>query len=314
MSQDYSALLSPYEPLIISERHRTLTQHTLDLFARYSSAADLKDRVASAFLSSTFEVFCAPPAATIEESILSIKFLLVFFIADDAPTGVLDAFIADMERPGRDASGALARCYQDLTQDFNAARCDTDRFSTALRIMCISMLKEKRADKTVMTEDEFRQLRKNSVGVPSYTECWRTIRGLAPSPSLDAALLESNLLDIACELAYISNDIGSLERDEARALIDPMGVDPNLVLLRARALGNRTEALDQLIELHNTRVAEFQERERRLLGSEHGMDPALLGYLDILRATVNGNLATTRHLVPMRYEGALSRTARLLAV
>jgi hypothetical protein len=170
---------------------------------------------------------------------------------------------------------------------------------------------EKRANKSTMREDEYRRLRKHTVAVPAYTECWRTIRGISFSPPLEAALNRSELRDMAAEIVYLVNDIGSLDRDEEAARNGPDNVDPNFVLLRTRVLGDRDAALADVIRLENRRIADFRRNARLLLKSEHGADPLLHAYLEILRSTISGNLATTKHLAPMRYRGATEALAQV---
>ena len=312
---DCRHLLSRFDDLMVDERHRSLTLQALEWSLQRAVDPDFSRHAKEAFLSSTFEVFCAPRSPTAKESLLSIKFLLIFFKADDAPIPMLSEFIAQLDgRQDTDKTsppGELQACYDELIADFHALRCDPSGFQGALRDMCHAMRSEKQFDKEAMTVSEFRRLRKHSVGVPSYTECWRTIRGFSFSRTLADELRRHAILDTAAELAYLANDIGSIDRDEQTARADPQSVDPNFVMLRMRDLGTREGALDEVIALHNTKVADFRRVEHQLLKSEHGNDPALHGYLEILRCTVNGNLATTNHLVPMRYEGAAEPLSRL---
>jgi hypothetical protein len=309
------SLLVGFEALMIDDRHRELTRLALDLAVTRSADPDLGKHAKEAFLSSTFEVFCAPPSATLEESLTSAKFLLIFFKADDASPQLLDEFTPHLNQTdGSDHPGELRGCYDDLMADFQAQGRDSSGFREALGHMCAAMQEEKRANKETMTEAEYRRLRRHTVAVPAYTECWRTIRGITFSPGLAADPRLSEALDLAAELVYIVNDVGSFERDERTAALDPQDVDPNLVHLRARVSGDPESAFREVIDLHNARVTELQRVERALLASEHGQEPALRGYLEILRCTVNGNLATTRHLIPMRYEGAAERLAKLIAL
>ena len=289
---------------MVGEHHHALTHRTLAWALERTGSLDTERHAKEAFLSSTFEVFCAPPDATPDENFVSMKFLLVFFRADDAKPSVLDEFVPHMDGNGAIAPGELSTYYDELLMDFRELNRDTRGFRSALRSMCTSMQLEKRADKTEMKESEYRQLRKHIVGVPAYTECWRTIRGVSFSPGLEAAVRQARLQELAAEIVYLVNDIGSLERDEATAQDDPDNVDPNFVLLRMRALGCRDAALTEVVQLENQRIADFQRLERLLLQSEHGSDPALCAYLEILRSTINGNLATMKHLVPMRYPSA----------
>jgi hypothetical protein len=223
----------------------------------------------------------------------------------------LDEFLPRLEGAMSSATGELHSCYDALILDFEAMSRDTSGFRHAMRGMCKSMQIEKRADKGAMSEDDFRSLRKHTVAVPAYTECWRTIRGIAFSPQLGETVVLSGILDLACEIVYLVNDIGSLGRDEQTAHDDPTNADSNFVRLRARALGDRDAALAEVIRLDNQRIADFQRAEQLLLRSEHGADPSLHAYLNILRCTVNGNLATTKHLVPFRYQGASEALSRI---
>lgn len=306
--------LARYAPLMVSDYHQALAHRALVWSLQRTGAVDLDRQAKEAFLSSAFEIFCAPPAATPEENFLSMKFLLVFFRADDAPATLLDEFVPWMDGERECATEALRTYYQELSRDFEAMGRDARGFHDALRGMCASMQIEKRADKATMSEAEYRRLRTHTVAVPAYTECWRVIRGISFSPELGAALSRSRLRDRAAEIVYLVNDIGSLDRDEEVAREDPGNVDPNFVLLRMRALGDRDAALAEVIERENRLIAEFRQAEQGLLQSEHGADPALRAYLEILRSTINGNLATTKHLGPMRYPAAASALARVHVV
>jgi hypothetical protein len=307
--------LSRFDSLMVDERHRVLARRALEQSARWATTPDHSEHAKQAFLASTFEVFCEPPLATLEESVLSIEFLLIVFKTDDASPVVLDELIPHLSTSQgsvpANAPGELYARYDELMKSFRRMDRDATSFRDALRSMCVSMQIEKRADKVTMTEEEFHQLRKEVIAVRAFAECWRTIRGVSFSPGLSAALRSSAILDTAAELAYLANDLGSLDRDEQTARTDPQSVDPNFVLLRMRTLGNREAAISEAIALHNAKIADFRRAEAQLLASEHGAEPALRGYLEILRCTVNGNLATTKYLVPMRYEGAGEPLSRL---
>lgn len=313
-----SALLARFDGLMVDEHHRALARRALDWSLQRAVAPDPREHAKEAFLASTFEVFCEPPLATLEESFLSIKFLLFFFKADDASEAVLDELVPLLDgqegaRPGSAAS-VLKAYYDELIADLRSLRRDPKGFQDSLRRTCLSMQVEKRADKATMTEAEFRRLRGEVAAVAPYVECWQTIRGICFSPALDEALRRSAILAITSELVYLVNDLGSFDRDQEAARVDPHGADPNIVLIRMRTLRDPEAARSEVIALHDARIADFQRAERRLLASEHGSDPALHAYLTLLRCTVKGNLTTTRHLGPLRYKGATETLSRLLTL
>src|SRR4051812_24529674 len=163
--------LSRYDALMVDDSHRELTERTLQWSRQHTQSTDTDRQAKEAYLSSTFEIFCAPPAATPEENFVSMKFLLVFFRADDAPPALLDEFVPWMDGEGGQATSDLSTYYDALMHDFAEMGRDADGFRRALRGMCTAMQAEKRANKTTMGEDDYQRLRKHTVAVPAYTEC-----------------------------------------------------------------------------------------------------------------------------------------------
>jgi hypothetical protein len=111
---------------------------------------------------------------------------------------------------------------------------------------------------------------------------------------------------VAVELIYISNDLGSLEKDAEAARKQPSGGDLNLVLLRARELGSQPEALRQLVALYHARVQDFLRLREELIGTEHWHERSVRDSVEMLRRVTNGNLGAIRHLMATRYPGALA--------
>lgn len=311
-TRDFSDSVRRLEPFFISAKHRALMDCALEI-AVGASGRPNDDAIKEAFLSCTFDFFCAPPHVTAPQHALSLRFLDIFFKADDAPQKVLEELADWMYSPqGLPASLLASRC-DSLLCDLHQAGCHVDLFKDALRLMCLSMRDEREMDKSSMTEEQFHHLRRHTVAVPSYTEIWRSILGLKPSEGLHAALQRAGVAFAACQLVYIVNDLGSFERDVKNAR-NPELADSNFVLMLARDLPSEEAGIDEAIRRHNKIVHDFQSAERQLLGSKHGKDPCLLGYLEILRCTINGNLAATRHLVPMRYPNSEKRLAALFDV
>ena len=131
--------LSHYAPFMTSDYHHELTRRTLAWSLELTKNLDDRRHAKEAFLSSTFEVFCAPPDATPQENFISMKFLLVFFRADDAPPTLLDDFIPWIDGLGSGATGELGAYYNELLLDFDTMRRDASGFREALRGMCTSM-------------------------------------------------------------------------------------------------------------------------------------------------------------------------------
>jgi hypothetical protein len=268
-----------------------------------------------AFMSTTFEVYCAPPEATLQESLLGAKYIVVFFKADEAPSWELDGFVSYLET-SRCATppGELQGCYDSLLQELQRMRRDTTAFQAAVREMCVAMQEERKLDRETMTEEQYRSIRKHIVAVPSYSACWEAVLGQRLSVEAQQALDATGVLYLVAEIVYLCNDLGSLERDEETVRNDPQKVDLNFVLLQMRTLRDRDPAIRAGINLYNQRVEEFQAIRSNLARSKYWSEQPLPGYLERLRSIANGNLTATKHLIAQRYGGSQERLDQLRAI
>lgn len=307
-----------FDALMLDTRHRALAQRLFSWSIERSRDPDVGEHAKRAFLASTFGQSCAPRDASLEEIFLSTKFLMIFFLIDDAPSSVMDEFASQLaaEPPASplDHHVEFLGYYRDLMSNLRDMGRDTRSLEHALQDIFLAMREEKRTIAHEWTFEKLLCIRKVVIGIPAFSECWRAIRKLSFTPAVQASASQSRVLDITCEIACIVNDIASFGRDEQMMLSDPEHADPNLALLRMRELGDRRLAVEEAIEWYNRKVNEFREVERSLLATVHGSDPSMRGYLDILRCAIVGDLATSKHLAPLRYEGsreALDRLVRL---
>lgn len=299
---DLEALLEPYRSSMVNELHWEVSRRVLARSLRHSYRQQPASSYArEAYMAVTFDFFCAPPGATLEQNVLGAWLTLVFFKADDGATSELEAFL----EPGRAGEGTeLQACYEELREELRAMGRETGRLDAALRQMCACMLEERRLDKATLTEEQYHRLRHHTVGVPSYTACRVALLGLSLSEEAWRELEDSALLEATAALVYTANDLGSLERDEEVAQAQPQRQDLSLVLLKKRLLGSRDAAIQQTVELYHQRREQFIQARRRLARSPLWAEPAVREYVEVLRAMANGNVAATRHLVPLRYSGS----------
>jgi len=299
-----SKLLEPYRGLMRDARHWELTCRLLEWSLPYAARGeDPAAQAREVFVSSTFEVYCGPPDATLEESLLGAELIVAFLKADDGPAEELDAFLATPEGTPP-APTELGACHEAWLEGLRRMGRDTRGPRAAFRQMCEHMREERKLDRSTVTEARYRELRRYIVAVPVYVACWAAIRVLTPSERASEALRRSGLLFLTSELVYTSNDLGSLERDEAAARQQPGQGDLNLVLLWARETGSREEAVRQVVALYHERVRDFVRLREELAGSEHWSERAVRDYVELLRCVANGHLDATRRLMAMRYPGA----------
>jgi hypothetical protein len=309
--------LAAFEEFMLDDAHRALARRIFAWSLSCSQDPDVREHAARSFFASTFGSLCAPRSASAEQVDISIKFLMIFFQIDDAPSSTMDElYLPYLEGWGTSATTGVAYEFQhyhdSLMSHFDPDRSETHDFRAALRDICRAMQMEKAADRQAWSEEEMLRIRKVIVGIPAFSACWRAIRRISLSPEIMAALRETDPLDITCEAACLVNDIASFDRDEQTARTDPANVDPNLVVLRMRTLGDREAALESAIRWYNAKVGDFHRAETSLLQGEHGRDPALQAYLEILHCAIAGDLTTSKWLVPLRYEGSAAALSQLV--
>jgi hypothetical protein len=71
-------------------------------------------------------------------------------------------------------------------------------------------------------------------------------------------------------------------------------------------MGSHPEALRQVVALYHERVQDFVRLRAELAGTEHWHEPSVRDSVELLRRVTNGNLGAIRHLMAMRYPGALA--------
>jgi hypothetical protein len=303
------ALLAPYRSQMLDARHVELTRRLLDWSLQHAYREVEPALLArEAYVSSTYDLYCCPPGATLEENLLGAKFIVCFLKADDGPDEELASFLASPEG-GSSAPTELRSCHDAWMKELLDQGLDTQGARAAFREMCTWMQVERGVDRTQLTEARYREFRRYTIAVPAYLACWTAIRALSLSERAHEAL--RGLIDVALELVYISNDLGSLERDEEAARRQPSGSDPNLVLLRARETGSRQEAIHQVVALHHEKARAFLRLRAELAGTEFWDDRAVRDHVEFLRCMTNGNLAATRHLMATRYPGTQALLERL---
>lgn len=238
---------------------------------------------------------------------------MVFFLADDANA----AGIVDMSRvlsggPAQTSEGdTFLRYYRSLMDSFDARRPEVQEFDQTLHRFLATVLVEKTTAKELWTLEDFLAIRKIVVGIPAFSDCWRALRGISFSDQTRRAVHESSILDITCELAGLVNDIASFDRDADAVRAGDPNADPNLVVFMMRQR-SREAALEHAIRWYNHKVEEFHRIEQTLLAGPCGRDQTLRDYVEVLHRAIVGDLATSKHLGPLRYEGSRHSLDRLL--
>ncbi|WP_309893969.1 terpene synthase family protein [Archangium sp.] len=299
-----SRLLEPLRTQMRDARHWELTCRLLDWSLQHLKREEPSALARRAYVASTFDTYCGAPGASLEEHLLGASFLVAFFTADDGPDEALKSFLATADA-APSAPTELRTCHDAWLEGMGQTGQDLRGPRAAFRTLCEWMLVERRVDPSTVTEAQYRELRQYTIAVPLYVGCWKALRALRPSERADEALRRSGLLELTTELVYLANDLGSLERDEEAARRQQPDAELNLVILRTRVLGSRQEAIRQVLAQYHERLQDFRRRRAELADTEHWRERAVRDSVEHQRAVVNGNVATTLHLMALRYPGAL---------
>lgn len=313
------SLLATYRQLMQNERHWELTRQTLSWSMAHTSRR-LSDAfyTQEAFVSATFGFYCSPGWARFEHILIGARSCVVFAKADEASGDELDAFVTRLSdddgscgRVATEVFGELATSYTALISELQQYGCDTATVQVSVLEMCTAMQREKACNRSTITEDEYRQIRGCTIGVPYYAKCWESTLGLRFSEQAARSFQVENTLGLVAELVYISNDLGSLERDEAASCVNECEADLNLVLLRTRNGSSRQAAISETVDLYNHRVRQLDAIFAALSRSEPWAEAAVRSYVDVLGSIVNGNLSAMKLLIQVRYPGSKTRLDQL---
>jgi hypothetical protein len=183
---------------------------------------------------------------------------------------------------------------------------DPARFLHAVRDTIAHRLREREVDARTIGWDEHWRIRRHTIAVAPYVWCRSITRNLDWPDDTDHALRDSGVIALAAEAVARANDLASHQRE---ALPTP-GLDRplslNSVLHYARDLGD----LDAAVATARDACGETVQRlEAAFWSLRHaGLEPDAEHHLEIVAATVNGNLDALAQLSATRYRGS----ARLL--
>jgi hypothetical protein len=309
--QDFSA----YRELMVDERHHEIARRLLDWLLRHCSCEHPDRHPQDAFYASVFEIFCAPEGSSMAEILSVAQCGALFFLADDAPAGGVPGLqaLADYFQTGRIvADDELSNCFVSLRDSLRRGGHQTALMESAVRDWVTHTLQEQSVDFETLTWQEQRALRRHTVFVPSYVACGRVVRDLLFSPVVEEYMRVSGILELAADIVTIANDIGSLEREASESRNEHAGVSFNYVLQEAALSGDLDAAVRAATERHNHLVAQFRHVAHTVSISVHtAHEPRVREYVQLVQAMVDGNLETTRHLVPHRFPGSWAHLQQL---
>jgi hypothetical protein len=265
-------------------------------------------RRAKAEVIATFACLCEPDAPTPAGTHLAARLLAIILYLDDLPKLLLNDRIREMRDAVDGSSRALqcpqARAFATYLDDLGLYG-DTTWFRRQFEL-CLSALSE---EAQLLTEGplnvaSYKSVRPRVIFVEEYMWTWLLSEGL---PFDGEALKRTvRLRNLASEVAYLVNDLGSVERERGAA-----HENANLVFLLEREEGmSEQEAIQSVIRMHNETAISYRSEANEL--RESFGTPAVLAIANIVQAVVRGNLATTKRLSAARYPGAERALAQLL--
>jgi hypothetical protein len=264
-------------------------------------------RRAKAEAIATFACLCAPADPSPAGMLLAVRLLAIILYLDDLPKDRLgpcwremfevlrpEGLLPTLPQPKALAAYVQAlACYGDTTwfkQQFERCLFAVRDEATLLANGPLSVV-------------SYKAIRPRLIFVEEYLWTWL----LSERLPFDAAALERTvrLRNLASDVAYLVNDLGSVDRDRAP------GRDPNLVFLLQHEQGvSEEQAIETVTRLHDETAQAYRAEANDV--RMPGATPAALAIADVVEFVVRGNLATTRKLSGVRYPGAEERLARLV--
>lgn len=270
--------------------------------------------------SAAWATVCSWPHPALHEYLPSARFLVLFFLLDDASSVEQEDFIRVLRQGDLACTRdhGLVRLYNDLFSNLDVLSSSSvgrRRFEISLIEMSEGMWSERCSDATLVDEEFMFSTRRRSVGVEAYLDSWLVAKKIEFTDRQEAELsMAAELRRLSVDLVILANDLASLEKDLAHSRVEPAAVDPNLVLIRARRTRSIELAVGEVVQMYNECIRAFKEKETRLLESAVPLSELGVEYLQLLKNNIDGNAEGHRRLVAIRYPGAMERLSALSTV
>lgn len=285
--------LAAFRRFFTDDRHVALTDALLTWSLRHCAC----DRgtpwhARSSFYSATFAHHCAPPDATWQEVSSSGKFLVVCFSIDDGPRDELQLLTRQLTAGQPPRAGELGQLHQALLADLRASTADTAHVERGLIAYCSAAAVEGTRDARRITPEQFHDTRRSLIAADGFIALWRSLRDL-PAPH------DEHVVDRVAEMAYLINDLASLEKETQPGSQD--APESNYILFTAARSGlTIQEATTRAVDRYNALADTLARAE---------VGP----FTTLLHAFVDGYLHTHLVLSGTRYPGAEQNLRRLRA-
>jgi hypothetical protein len=269
-------------------------------------AAAESRRRAKAEAIATFACLCAPADPSPGGLLVAARLLAIILCLDDLSKDRLNQVTEEMFEvlrvPGGAPAEPQARALAAYLHELDGYG-DTSFFRRQFEQCLLAVREETRLLAAgPLTIESYQDIRPRLIFVEEYIWTWL----ISERMPFDADSVErtGRLRRLASDVAYLVNDLGSVDKDRAP------DCDPNLVFLIARDRGiSEEQAILMVVRWHDETANAYRAELKDLRAP--GATPAVLAIADVVDFTVRGNLATTRKLSKVRYPGAEERLAQL---
>lgn len=297
-------------PSVTETRIAELAAHVSEWACAHGLFAGLtnEQQAAKARVIATFVVFCSPERPSAWGQQLAAHITAVFFYLDDLPrewvepeaVKLLHVLTSPDSRGQGEYSGPQLALIEYLSQVEQVD--EAGHYRRELGSLFRAMIAEaRRIQLGPWTLSDFEEYRLNVIFVREYVWSWLLSERISLN---DMALAECEpLLRWASEIVAIVNDLASVSRERALG-----GTDPNLVLLIENQGSSPEEALDYVVNRHETLGNLYADLMNKLLISSTPAVPAIATVIDFV---VRGNFLATVTLSRLRYPEAVDVLRRL---
>jgi len=245
-----------------------------------------------AHFAAMFGILCSPPNSTMDQRLVASKFLMVFALLDDMADADFDVFHQFLTGAGSNRSGEppspAYRFYASFLESLASAAGNTRDFEAAFGQECNGVRSKRTSEPSSF--EEFQRVRAETVAVVPYVKMWVAMMGIRFSTEQEQLLEELQLLQTVTEIVYLSNDLGSLDREEQEG-------DLNAIVFLTKR-GTRQAAIEAVIGLHDSKLNDYWSHRTSLMerASRDQAAGVFVPFLELLDVNITGNLATMKLL------------------
>lgn len=251
-------------------------------------------------LIATYLKYCSPEGANTQALEIAARYLTIFYFLNDYndyhPREGFNTLLDDMlgiltkssiAYPPSPSILSAVQAFRDELEAYSKRNgVALAEFDHQLHDMMQSFCKKWIIKEPATSVSDYMEDRFVDIGVRPYQELWKILGTFPINLTLETMTCIQQIEELACEIIYLINDLGSEHQDKVKG-------KPNLIFVYQVENGKSSDFSKlEVKSIHRRKVEEFKSKIADIRRTVYIANPNLSKYLHFLETCVQGNFET----------------------